>query len=448
MEGDLDIIDIAITERTGVIPDNPTDGFTDFHQKSGEKKKEMSDVISTQAKDQTTLANTIRKRKQELVDIDNALKYIDKHAKFEGGDDPEKWDVGDYNDAITSYKLKAGVKELPDVVKLALDKSMPGPSGLQDLNLALAEKRAKETQQKLDAAALRHQEHNLNQTEVLMDIQADRETLNLFPEVAALTEDASTANDYMSVTMSSDDFKDNPLKALTDAHEAIALTNPLFDLVGSDVYLEAHGASSGKNAAPEYFINRVVTPSIQVVQAYAEFLQAYPPAASKTFKTDGAKEKYTAQRQKYMDGFFVEISKTLGIETHNEDGSLNRDAIITRTKIEAVAKKLKNLIGDAPLDDIRLVKYAQLIKENVDMVTRLGLAGEDIEIILDPTIQDMLEAIRTIKSGNYKGSKKDETSVLESLNNVGTQYADESEDEKWKHMQEQRYLLASLGGMR
>ena len=65
-------------------------------------------------------------------------------------------------------------------------------------------------------------------------------------------------------------------------------TNPLFDLVGSDVYLEAYGASSGKNAAPEYFINRVVTPSIQVVQAYAEFLQAYPPAASKTFNSPSA----------------------------------------------------------------------------------------------------------------------------------------------------------------
>lgn len=416
MEKELETVNAAITERTGVIPDNPTSGFTDFHQKSGKKNKELGDVIGSQAKQQTSLYSNIRKGKQELLDINNALQFIDKHVKWEGGDDPEQWDIGDYQDAIAEYKVKANVNDLSSNQQLALDKGLPGPKELQDLNLALAEKNAKQTQQKLDAARLGHEEHNLEQTKALMDIQSDRETLTLFPEVAALTEDAKTANDYISSIMSDDDFVNDSVQMMADGYDAIGLTNPLFDLVGAEVYLEAYGAATGANPAPEYFINRVIAPAVGVVQAYTQFLTSYPPATSRTFSSDEAKAKYTKDRQKRLDGFFVQLSESLGIETKDENGELNRDAIINRAKIEAVAKKLKNLLGTQAYSDVRLIKYAKLIEGNVNRAQELGLAGENLEILLDPNTQDMLELIRTINNGSYNGSKNDESSVVDKFN--------------------------------
>jgi len=424
-------VNAAITERTGVIPDNPTSGFTDFHQKSGKKNKELGDVISSQAKQQTSLYSNIRKGKQELLDINNALQFIDKHVKWEGGDDPEQWDLGDYQDAIAEYKVKANVNDLSSNQQLALDKSLPGPKELQDLNLALAEKNAKQTQQKLDAARLGHEEHNLDQTKILMDIQTDRETLTLFPEVAALTEDAKTANDYISSVMSNDDFVNDSVQMMADGYDAIGLTNPLFDLVGPEVYLEAYGAATGSNPAPEYFINRVIAPTVEVVQAFTQFLVSYPPASKKTFSSDEAKEKYTKDRQVRMDGFFIQLSKNLGIETRDADGKIIRDNIVTKEKIQAAAKKLKNLLGEQAYSDVRVIKYAKLIEENVGKAQDLGLAGEDLQILLDPTTQDMLELIKTINSGSYNGSKKDESSVLDVFNeNIASVEEMEDEDDK------------------
>jgi len=431
MEGELETVNAAITERTGVIPDNPTSGFTDFHQKSGSKNKELGDVINAQAKQQTTLSNAIRKGKQELTDISNALQYIEKHVKWEGGDKPKEWDLGDYQNAISEYKLKANVTDLTNTQELALGKYLPGPKELQDLNLSLAEKNAKETQQKLDAARLGHEEHNLEQTKVLMDIQADREILSTFPEVAALVQDAKTANDFIDSVMLEDDFVNNSIKMMKDGYKSVGLTNALFDLVGPEVYLEAYGAATGANPAPEYFVNRVIAPAIEVVQAYTQFLNSYPKADSRTFSSDKAKEKYAKERQTRMDGFFVQLSETLGIETTDAEGNLNRDAIINRVKIEAVAKKLKNLLGTTAYKDVRLVKYAKLIEGNVKRAQDLGLAGEDLEILLDPETQDLLELIRTINDGSYKGSKKDETSVEDKFNEKITLVEDaDDKDEK------------------
>ena len=459
MEGELDEVNEQYQEPTGKIPENPTSGFTEFHQKGKEKAKNYEDLLDHRAKQQQKVALDIKTRKRELNDITNALAYIKKNVNYAGGKDSTKWDPGDYADAIKAYKAKANLGELTEGMTAAIEKETPGSVELQNLNLVLAEKSAKETQQKLNLAQLRHEEHNLDQTKILMDIQSDRETLALFPELQSIMTDGSEVANVISDTMTSEDFKDNPNNALKEAHESIASVNPLFDLVGANIYLEAYGAATGTNAAPEYFIQKVITPAVATIQAYGEFMIAYPEAKNKTFANEDEKKEYTKKRQARLDGFFVKLSKTIGIPITDTDGKRIKENIVNAEKIKAVAKKLQRLLGTEDILNNRLTSYSKLISGNVQSAIDAGLDGKgDLRIHLDPHIQGLLEAIKTLGFGAYHGSQQDSTAIpfnindstevetsLKSLEISGLAQQNQ-DDEEWVKEQQMKNLMSSAMG--
>ena len=428
LESDLQELNTQYTDRTGIAPENPTVGFTEFHEKQGNKAKDLTDVIAHQAKQQHTLASDIAKRKSELLEIDNALDYIQKNVSYAGGSDPEKWDPEDYTDAIAKYKVNSNITDLSTSVLSAINKKEPGSLELQELNLKLAEKNAKETQTKLDLAKLGHHERNLDQTKIMMDIKSDRETLGLFPELQSLVAEGANATELISEVMQDKKFPDNSTEMLAEAYENISANNPLFALVGHNTYLGAYGGSTGANAAPEYFVNEVIVPSIKAIQVYGEFMQTMPPSHAKTFKTEADKKAYEKERKTYLDGILATISKDiLGKTIKDPQGSIIRESIVTVDQIKAAISKLKGLLGSDNILDNRLISYAQLIGDNVTAAQKAGLDGEgDLSIHIDPHIQQTLEALNMQYSGDYKGSKQDEISLqdpnriaLDSLYNQG-----------------------------
>jgi hypothetical protein len=380
IEKERDEVVEQYTNRTGKIPENPTKAFLELHEKNGDISSYDS-ALSEATERARILEDDVKQKRQDIVDIDNALKFINKHQSYKGGTDPTRWDKGDYDEVVGKYKEKIGKDKFSDPVFAALDKAKPGDYKLDELNLKLMKEEIERGEKEFSL-------DQLDSKKLKSKIAIDRSIVSSDPRMSGLMADATQATASISQALKEDD-KEHYYK---EAKEILEQTNPIISLIGLDNYIAAAGAS-GK--APEYFIDKVIAPIVGMKEAYERFVtENLPPEGS----NPEAVKAYKAAKA----DFLLKLTKGYGLDTKTE--------LISEKKLLAALGKLENIFGDQDVKDSTILMYSDRIRRTKNMLDMVELGPDSVfDVVLPPDVEELLEVIKSFK-GQYS---KD---MLEQLN--------------------------------